>query len=99
MWYAIMATDVSASSAIRAARRTSHLEYVRNLQDQGRLLIAGPHPLVDSPSPGPAGVSGSLIVADFASLEAARNWADRDPYAVAGVFASIEIKPFVRVLP
>ena len=99
MWYAIMATDVSDSNVLRAEQRTRHLEYVRNLKDQGRLLIAGPHPVVDAPSPGPAGISGSLIVADFATLEDAREWADRDPYTVAGVFASIDIKPFVRVLP
>jgi uncharacterized protein YciI len=94
MWYAIMCSDVPDSSNLRAQVRPRHMEYVRELRNQGRLLLAGPHPAIDSPDPGPAGMTGSLIVAEFASWEAAREWAESDPYTLAGVFDSVEVKPF-----
>lgn len=99
MYYAIMARDVPNSGGRRAATRARHLQYVRSLLDQGRLLLAGPHPSIDSPDPGPAGMSGSLIVAEFDSIEAARAWAENDPYSTEGVFSSVTIEPFLRVLP
>ncbi len=99
MLYAILAIDIAGSGPLRAATRERHLEYVRELRDDGRLLLAGPHPAIDSPDPGPAGMAGSLIIADFPSLEAARAWAAADPYAEAGVFESVEVKPFVKVYP
>ena len=99
MLYAICAKDVPDSLAKRAAARPRHLEYVRRLADDGRLLLAGPHPAIDSPDPGPAGMSGSLIVAEFDSLSDARDWVRRDPYSEDGVFESVEILPFKQVYP
>jgi len=84
---------------LRAKTRAAHLKYVQRLVDQGRLVLAGPHPAIDCPEPGPAGFSGSLIIAEFESLEEARAWADSDPYLSAGVFAEVDVKPFVQVLP
>jgi len=97
MWYAIMASDIAGSEQLRASARAQHLHYVSQLRDQGRLLLAGPHPGLDSPDPGPAGMSGSLIVAEFQSLSAAQSWADEDPYVQAGVFENVVIKPFIAV--
>lgn len=97
--YAIVATDVPDSLPLRLAARPAHLERLKALQDAGRLLLAGPFPAIDSPDPGPAGFSGSLIVAAFASLEDARAWAEADPFVAAGVYASVEVKPFKKVLP
>jgi uncharacterized protein YciI len=97
--YAIWAKDVSESTQRRAATRPRHLEYVQQLIDDGRLLLAGPLPSIDSPDPGPAGMSGSLIVAEFDSLESARQWAANDPYAQEGVFESVSVKPFLKVHP
>ena len=77
----------------------AHLERIKALQDEGRLILAGPHPAIDSPDPGPAGFSGSLIVAEFESLDAAQTWADADPYATSGVFAKVTVKPFKKVMP
>lgn len=99
MFYAIMATDVAGSAAKRAATRPRHLAYISQLIDDGRVLLAGPHPAIDSPDPGPAGMSGSLIVAEFATLQDAEDWAAHDPYSVEGVFGSVTIKPFLRVHP
>jgi len=99
MLYAIVGEDRPDSLADRLAARPAHLERLRALQDEGRLLVAGPFPAIDSPDPGPAGFSGSLIIAEFASLEAARNWADADPYVAAGVYAAVVVKPFKKVLP
>ncbi len=99
MWYAIIARDVEDSLAKRLAARPDHLARLMALTDEGRLLIAGPHPAVDSPEPGPAGFSGSLVVAEFDSLEEARLWANADPYVAAGVYAEVTVKPFNRVLP
>lgn len=99
MLYAIIATDRPDSLAARLAARPAHLERLTALQDQGRLVLAGPHPAVDSPDPGPAGFTGSLIVAEFADLAAAQAWAQSDPYAAAGVYTAVEVKPFKQVFP
>lgn len=99
MWYAILSQDVPDSLARRTGARPAHLQRLENLKQQGRLLLAGPHPAIDAEDPGPAGYSGSLVIAEFASLAEARNWADADPYAAAGVYARIEVKPFCRTLP
>ncbi|HEX6996023.1 MAG TPA: YciI family protein [Gammaproteobacteria bacterium] len=99
MLYAIMARDVAESTNKRAAVRSRHLEYVEALLRDGRLVFAGPHPAVDSPDPGPAGVTGSLVIAEFESLEAAELWAANDPYRIEGVFADVEIKPVLQTLP
>lgn len=99
MWYAIISDDVDDSLEKRRAARPDHLARLTELRDAGRLLIAGPHPVVDSPDPGPAGFSGSLVIADFESLEDARAWADADPYVEAGVYEAVTVKPFNPVLP
>ena len=99
MLYVIIGTDVADSLPLRAKARPAHLARVEELKNQGRLLLAGPFPAIDSADPGPAGFSGSLIVAEFDSLEAARAWADADPYVAAGVYAGVEVKPFKQVLP
>ena len=99
MLYAIFATDVNDSNARREATRPRHLEYVQSLIDEGRLVIAGPHPAIDSPDPGPDGMSGSLIVAEFDSLRDASDWVAGDPYVAEGVFESVTIKPFLKVYP
>jgi uncharacterized protein YciI len=99
MFYAIIATDRADSLDARLQARPAHLARLQLLRDEGRLLLAGPHPAVDCEDPGKAGFSGSLIVAEFADLEAARSWADADPYRAAGVYAQVEVKPFKKVLP
>lgn len=99
MFYAIIAEDVPGSLDKRTAARDAHLERLRGLQADGRLLLAGPHPAIDSGNPGPAGFSGSLIVAEFASLDAATAWVAEDPYAASGVYARVTVKPFKKVLP
>lgn len=99
LFYAIVGEDVAESLEKRLAARPAHLERLNQLKEEGRLLLAGPFPAIDSPNPGPAGFSGSLIVAAFDSLEAARAWADADPYVAAGVYAHVSVKPFKRVLP
>jgi uncharacterized protein YciI len=99
MWYAIISEDVEDSLALRAEARPAHLARLQVLVDEGRLLLAGPHPAIDSDDPGPAGFTGSLVVVDFPSLEQARAWADADPYVAAGVYARVTVKPFKRVLP
>lgn len=99
MLYAILSEDVEDSGARRASARAAHLERLEALQATGRLVLAGPHPAVDAPDPGDAGFIGSLIVAEFDSLEDARAWADADPYIEAGVYRHVEVKPFKRVLP
>ena len=98
-YYAIVGEDVPGSLDQRLAARPAHLERLERLRDEGRLLLAGPFPAIDSPDPGPAGFSGSLIVASFDSLEAARAWAAADPYVAAGVYDQVSVKPFKRVLP
>jgi len=99
MFYAIISQDVENSLDKRLSVRAEHIERLNTLQDEGRLLIAGPHPNIDSEDPGPAGFSGSLIVAEFKSLEDAQAWADADPYIAAGVYKQVIVKPFKRVFP
>jgi len=99
MFYAIVGQDVPDSLDRRLAARPAHLERLQALQQAGRLLLAGPFPVIDSNDPGPAGFSGSLIVAEFESLDAAQAWADADPYVTAGVYAGVSVKPFKKVLP
>lgn len=99
MLYAIIATDTENSLDKRLVARPAHLARLQQLKQEGRLVLAGPHPAVDSPDPGPAGFSGSLVVAEFVSLAAARSWAEADPYCAAGVYAEVKVKPFNKVLP
>ena len=99
MWYAIISQDVDDSGALRATARSKHLARLEDLRRQGRLLIAGPHPSIDAIEPGAAGFSGSLVVAEFQSLDDATAWADADPYVGAGVYQSVTVKPFKLVLP
>lgn len=99
MWFSIVCEDVPDSLARRQSARADHLMRLRSLQDEGRLLIAGPNPAVEANDPGEAGFTGSLIIAEFDSLADARAWADADPYFGAGVYAEVSIKPFKKVLP
>ena len=99
MLYAIIAQDNENSLEQRLAARPAHIERLQQLKDEGRLILAGPHPAIDSEDPGPAGFSGSLIVAEFTSLDDARQWADADPYVAAGVYQSVTVKPFKKVFP
>ncbi|WP_137167499.1 YciI family protein [Salinimonas lutimaris] len=99
MLYMICATDVTDSLEKRLAVRPDHLARLETLKDEGRLIMAGPFPAIDSADPGPAGFTGSLVVAEFASLEAAQAWADADPYVAAGVYESVLVKPYKKVLP
>lgn len=99
MLYAIISRDHDNSLEKRLAARPAHLARLEQLRDAGRLILAGPHPAIDSPDPGPTGFTGSLVVAEFASLDAARAWADADPYLEAGVYAEVLVKPFKKVLP
>lgn len=99
MLYAIIAQDVENSLEKRLAARPDHLRRLEQLRDEGRLIIAGPHPAIDSEDPGPAGFTGSLIIAEFDSLDSARTWADDDPYIHAGVYDQVIVKPMRKVLP
>lgn len=99
MWYAIISEDVANSLEKRKLARPAHLERLNALKDAGHLLIAGPHPAIDSEDPADAGFTGSLVVAEFASLAAAQSWADADPYVAAGIYAKVTVKPFKKVLP
>ena len=99
MWYAIEGHDGADVLARRREARTTHLARLQALRDEGRLLLAGPCPAIDAKDPGPAGFSGSIVIAEFASLEAARAWADADPYVAAGVYERVEVRPFLPVLP
>jgi hypothetical protein len=99
VYYAIIAEDRDDSLEQRLKARENHLARLKQLQNEGRLLLAGPHPMIDSEDPGPAGFSGSLIVAEFDSLESAKAWADADPYIEAGVYSRVKVKPFKKVLP
>ena len=99
MYYAIISEDVSNSLALRQSARPAHLERLQALAAEGRLLVAGPHPAIDTNDPGDAGFSGSLVIAEFESLEQAQSWADADPYVSAGVYQQVKVKPFKRVLP
>lgn len=99
MLYVIYGRDCEDSLELRAANRPAHLERLEALQAEGRLLIAGPLPAIDSPDPGSEGLTGSLIIAQFDSLEEAKKWAEADPYRAAGVYTEVEVKPFKKVLP
>ncbi|HJT50838.1 MAG TPA: YciI family protein [Nitrosospira sp.] len=99
MLYAIRGEDVPDSLDKRVAARPAHLERIKALQEDGRLVLAGPCPAIDSPDPGPAGFSGSLIVAEFESPEAAQAWANADPYVTSGVYEKVIVRPFKKVLP
>ncbi|MDK2776116.1 MAG: YciI family protein [Pseudomonadota bacterium] len=99
MWYAIISQDIPDSLEKRQSVRAAHLQRLQDLTDAGRLLIAGPHPAIDSDDPGDAGFTGSLVVAEFSSLEEAQAWADQDPYIDAGVYQQVIVKPFKKVLP
>ena len=99
MLYAIISEDVADSLEKRMSVRPAHLQRLQDLQNEGRLVLAGPHPAIDSNTPGDAGFTGSLVIAEFTSLEDAKNWADADPYIVAGVYAHVTVKPFKQVFP
>lgn len=99
MWYAIMAEDTPNNLEKRLAARPQHLSRLQVLQEAGRLLLAGPFPAIDSIDPGPAGFTGSLIVAEFANVEEAEAWANNDPFVSAGVYHQVKVKPFRKTLP
>lgn len=99
MWYVIYCEDVENSLPLRKQTRAAHLERIQLLVDQGRILVAGPCPAIDSKDPGEAGFTGSLIIAEFDNLSAAQQWADGDPYTLAGVFKKVTVKPYIKVLP
>jgi uncharacterized protein YciI len=99
MWYALTGIDVPNSLDKRKGARPAHITRLQKLLEEGRLLLAGPFPAIDAEDPGPAGFSGSLIIAEFDDLEAARKWADVDPYRVAGVYREVTVRPFRQTLP
>jgi|TARA_B110000914_G_scaffold43321_1_gene36696 uncharacterized protein YciI len=99
MWYVIIGKDIEDSLQLRMKTRDSHLARLNDLTDQGRILVAGPIPAIDNEDPGEAGFSGSIIIAEFKSLQDAEDWANQDPYVKAGVFSEITVKPFKKVLP
>ena len=99
MWYAVISEDAPDSLQKRLSARIAHVARLEQLKNEGRLLLAGPHPAIDAQDPGPAGFTGSLIVAEFASLADAKAWADNDPYVGAGVYARVSVKPFRKTLP
>lgn len=99
MWFAIIGTDVADSLEKRKGARPAHIARLQALLDEGRLFVAGAFPAIESEDPGPAGFSGSIVIAEFESLEAARAWADADPYVAAGVYGRVDVRPFRKVLP
>ncbi len=99
MLYTIISEDISNSLEKRKLARPAHLARLQQLNDEGRLFVAGPHPAIDNSDPGEAGFTGSLVIAEFGSLEQAQSWADADPYVVAGIYAKVVVKPFKKVLP
>lgn len=99
MWYVIFSQDNPNSLPLRKEARPAHLARLQALADEGRLLVAGPNPAIDAKDPAEAGFTGSTVIAEFDSLEAAQSWADADPYVAAGVYASVIVKPFKQVLP
>ena len=99
MLYAIISEDVENSGPLRAKARPAHIARIKGLVDEGRIIIAGPHPAIDAEDPGEAGFTGSLVIAEFESLEAAERWASEDPYVEGGVYLRSVVKPFKRVLP
>jgi uncharacterized protein YciI len=99
MYYAIISQDIENSLEKRKSARPAHLARLEELKQQGRLFVAGPHPATDSEDPGEAGFTGSLVIAEFGSLNEAQTWADQDPYVAAGVYENVTVKPFKKVLP
>jgi uncharacterized protein YciI len=99
MWYSVSSQDIKNSLKKRLVARPAHLARLQALKDQGRLLLAGPHPAIDTETPGDAGFTGSLVIAEFDCLESAQQWAKEDPYVDAGVYAQVTVKPFKKVLP
>jgi len=99
MWYAIMSEDNDDSLSLRAKTRPAHLARITELTNEGRILAAGPHPAIDAEDPGSAGFTGSLVIAEFPSLDDAQRWADDDPYVAAGIYRKVTVKPFKCVLP
>lgn len=99
MWYVIIGKDIEDSLQLRMKTRDSHLARLNDLTNQGRILVAGPIPAIDNEDPGEAGFNGSIIIAEFKSLQDAEDWANQDPYVKAGVFSEITVKPFKKVLP
>jgi len=99
MLFSIVSTDVQNSLPLRRQARPAHLERLKALLEEGRLVLAGPNPQIEAEDPGEAGFSGSLIIAEFDSLATARAWADADPYVAAGVYAEVSVKPFKKILP
>ncbi|MGO3739782.1 YciI family protein [Marinomonas foliarum] len=99
MLYSIIGEDVTNSLSARMQARPAHLARLEALQNEGRLVLAGPNPAIDSENPGDAGFSGSVVIAEFASLEEAKSWADADPYVAAGVYENVTVKPFKQVFP
>lgn len=99
MWYAILSVDKPDSLQRRLTARAAHLARLQTLQNEGRLFVAGPHPAIDSTNPGEAGFTGSLVIAEFSSLQQAQQWADKDPYIEADVYQTVTVKPFKKVFP
>jgi uncharacterized protein YciI len=99
MWYVIIGHDADDSMEARKAARPRHLARLEKLKDEGRLLVAGPCPRDDASAPGPAGISGSVVIAEFESLDAAKAWADEDPYLEVGVYREVDVRPFIQALP
>ncbi len=99
MLYAILSEDVAESLEKRKSARPAHLQRLQDLQNEGRLVLAGPHPAIDSNTPGEAGFTGSLVIAEFSDLQSAKNWAKLDPYVNAGVYANVNVKPFKQIFP
>lgn len=99
MFYAIISEDLPNTQALRKETRPAHVARLLQLKEEGRLFAAGPHPAIDSEDPGEAGFTGSLVIAEFASLETAQQWADQDPYITAGVYGKVTVKPYLKVLP
>jgi uncharacterized protein YciI len=99
MLYIIISTDVENSLPLRVKARPAHIDRLKDLQNQGRLIIAGPNPAIDSTDPGEAGFTGSVVIAEFETLQHAQEWANTDPYLLAGVYASVVVKPFKKVFP
>ena len=99
MLYAIISEDIDNSLEKRKGARPAHLERIQSLVDEGKVIVAGPHPAIDTEDPGEAGFTGSLVIAEFGSLQEAQAWADADPYVAAGVYARVTVKPFKKVLP
>jgi len=99
MYYAIISSDVENSLPLRISARPAHIERLKTLNNESRLLLAGPNPAIENEEPGEAGFTGSIVIAAFDSLQDAQSWADADPYVAAGVYASVSVKPFKKVLP